>query len=160
MKRFKRFYTDNGGKLFGYLLHKCGCRSLADDLVQETFTRYMERYRNHELSPALLFTMGRNLYYDHLRSRRAGVALTDNIEQKTFSSQEASYIFREESQKVLRCLQRLDDEERDILALVVSSELRYQEIAEIRGCSKANIKVKVHRARKRLKQLLQEDNDE
>lgn len=55
-------------------------------------------------------------------------------------------------------MEQLGDDEQDILALVVSSELSYQEIADIRQCSLANIKVKVHRARQKLKKILQENN--
>lgn len=67
MHKFRQFYIDNGDKLFGYLLRKSGNTHLAADLVQETFTRYLERYRNREQSPALLFTIGRNLFYDQMR---------------------------------------------------------------------------------------------
>jgi RNA polymerase sigma-70 factor, ECF subfamily len=157
MNRFRQFYIDNGDKLFGYLLRKSGSIHLAADLVQETFTRYLERYRNREQSPALLFTMGRNLFYDQMRFNKRFVP-EEEISQESTPGQEESYIAKEESDKILAALARLGDDERDILALIVSSGLCYQEIADIRQCSVANIKVKVHRARQKLKKLLQENN--
>jgi RNA polymerase sigma-70 factor (ECF subfamily) len=160
MKRFQQFYTDNGDKLFGYLLRKSGNTHLAADLVQETFTRYLERYRNREESAALLFTIGRNLFYDHVRQQKNDSSLQDDIVQKTFADQEDSYIAREESKLMLTAIRLLDDDERDILNLVVTSGLKYREIADIRGCSVANIKIKVHRARKKLKQFMKENNHE
>jgi RNA polymerase sigma-70 factor (ECF subfamily) len=51
-------------------------------------------------------------------------------------------------------MQQLDDEDRDILALIVSSGLTYREIAEIRGCSESAVKVRVHRARQQLRKIL------
>jgi RNA polymerase sigma-70 factor (ECF subfamily) len=157
MNRFQQFYIDNGDKLFGYLLRKSGNMHLAADLVQETFTRYLERYRNREQSPALLFTMGRNLFYDQIRfNKRFGAE--EEIGHALVPGQEESYIANEESDRILAAMARLGDDERDILALVVSSGLCYQEIADIRQCSVANIKVKVHRARQKLKKLLQEND--
>ncbi len=157
MHKFRQFYIDNGDKLFGYLLRKSGNIHLAADLVQETFTRYLERYRSREQSPALLFTIGRNLFYDQMR-RNTRIIPDEEIPTESAADQEEIYIAKEQSDKVLAAMARLGEEERDVLALVVSSGLGYQEIADIRKCSVANIKVKVHRARQKLKTLLQEND--
>jgi RNA polymerase sigma-70 factor (ECF subfamily) len=158
MKKFQQFYTDNGEKLFGYLLRKIGDRQQAADLLQETFTRYLEKYRGQELSVALLFTISRNLFYDQLRYDRRWVH-SENTDLQSTTDQEKDYLVKETAMGVFAALQLLDEEERDILALVVSSGLSYREIAEIRQCSVANIKVKVHRARLKLKKILQEKSD-
>lgn len=133
---------------------------MAADLAQETFTRYFERYRNKKESPALLFTIGRNLFYDHMRRRQTFVEHQEELNGASTAGQEESYIAKEETALIMEALQKLNDDERDILSLVVSSNMKYQEIAGIRGCSVANIKVKVHRARKKLKELLKETDHE
>ena len=153
MEKFRQFYTDNRERLFGYLLRKSGNHYLAADLAQETFTRYLERYRNHELSIPLLFTIGRNSFYDHIRRQPKLPALKEPPPETT-SDQERLYIVREESRQVLDALQQLDEEDRDILSLVVSSGLTYGKIAAIKGCSESNIKVRVHRARQQLRLIL------
>jgi RNA polymerase sigma-70 factor (ECF subfamily) len=154
MNKIRQFYTEYKDKLFGYLLRKTGNSFLAADLVQEAFTRYMEKYREHEQSPALLFTIGRNLFYDEIRNDR--LIAREDIVQGMIADQEETYIAKEQANKILTAMAKLGDDERDVLALVVSSVLSYQEIADIRKCSVANIKVKVHRARQKLKKLLQE----
>lgn len=158
MNRFRKFYTDNGDKLFGYLLRKTGNAHLAADMAQETFTRYLERYRNREQSVALLFTIGRNIFYDHVRQQPSGEIKPDDLDCGLLSQPEESYIAKQKSVKIIKAMQQLGDEEQDILALIVSSSMRYQEIADLRKCTVANVKVMVHRARKKLKKLLQEDN--
>lgn len=157
MNTFRQFYIDNREKLFGYLLRKSGNSYLAADLVQETFTRYLERYRSHDKTPALLFTIGRNLFYDEMRYKNRLIP-REEINQAAGADQEEAYIAKEESAKILAAMEHLGDDERDILALVVSSGLCYREIADIRQCSVANIKVKVHRARQKLKMVLQENS--
>jgi RNA polymerase sigma-70 factor (ECF subfamily) len=157
MYRFKKFYTDNGDKLFGYLLRKTGNTYLAADLAQETFTRYLEQYRNGEQSVALLFTIGRNLFYDHVRQQPRGELKPDELDGNLLSQPEESYSAKQKTSKIIKAMQQLGDEERDILSLIVSSSMRYEEIAALRKCTVANVKVMVHRARKKLKKLLQED---
>jgi RNA polymerase sigma-70 factor (ECF subfamily) len=158
MERFRHFYNEHRDKLFGYLLRKSGNHAVAADLVQESFTRYLERYRCRELNLGLLFTIGRNLFYDHVRQQRP---CTDAVPetQTTAVDEEQAYIQREDSRQILSALQQLDDDDRDILALVVSSGMTYKEIAAIRGCTEAAIKVRVHRARQKLRQLLLEEEE-
>jgi RNA polymerase sigma-70 factor (ECF subfamily) len=61
---------------------------------------------------------------------------------------------REDYRRVLAAMQELEPEERDILSLVVSSGLPYRKIARIAGTSEANVKVRVHRARVKLKKMM------
>ncbi len=160
MNRFQKFYTDNGDKLFGYLLRKTGNSHLAADLAQEAFTRYLERYRNREQSVALLYTIGRNLFYDYVRQHPKGELKSVDSTDQFISGQEESYIARQKSTEILEAMQQLGDAERDILSLIVSSSMSYQEIADLRKCSVASVKVIVHRARKKLKKLLERDDHE
>lgn len=154
MDAFRTFYEENRERLFGYLLRKSGNSHLAADLVQESFARYLERYRSQELSAALLFTIARNIFYDHVRNQDKTTLAGEEGATDPHLGQEHLCIVREEARLVLAALQKLDEEDRDILSLVVSSDLAYSEIAIIRGCSEANIKVRVHRARQKLRQLL------
>jgi RNA polymerase sigma-70 factor (ECF subfamily) len=99
MNKFRQFYTEYKDKLFGYLLRKTGNSFLAADLVQEAFTRYMEKYREHEQSPALLFTIGRNLFYDEIRNDR--LIAREDIVQGMIADQEETYIAKEQANKIL-----------------------------------------------------------
>ena len=63
-------------------------------------------------------------------------------------------LVREEYRRVLAAMQELEQEERDILSLVVSSGLSYREIAGVAGISEANVKVKVHRARVKIRKIM------
>ena len=153
MSIFKVFYNDHKDQFFGYLLRKSGNYHLAADIMQESFTRYLERYQEKEQSPALLFTIGRNLLLDHIRKTRSDVVYEDE-KHGSVVDQESLYQVQEEVREVLAALQQLDEEDRDILSLLASSGFSYREIAHITGNSEANIKVKIHRARIKLKKTL------
>ncbi len=154
METFQEFYNENKNRLFGYLLRRTGRHHIAADITQESFTRYIEKYGDGEYTPALLFTIGRNLLYDQSRKKQhRGISYEDELHSSEHDTQRA-YDIKEEAQQVLDAMKKLEDEEREVLALVVSSGLSYREIAKTTGLSEANVKVKVHRARKKLKDML------
>jgi len=158
MESFTRFYTNHRDKLFRYLLQKCGNIAQANDLMQESFTRYLERYGTVKEELPLLFTIGRNLFYDQLR-RPQERPLPAEIADSSSTDLESSYLVDEQTRRVQNALLRLADEERDILSLAVNSNLGYREIARIHRCSVTNVKIKVHRARLKLKKMLEEQNN-
>jgi RNA polymerase sigma-70 factor (ECF subfamily) len=149
---FRQFYKDNKDKLFGYLLRRTGDYHLAADTMQESFTRCLERYDKNELSVALLFTISRHLLTDNARRQRMTVPF-DEERYDRIQGRDPSLI-REESQQLLQAIAQLAPEEADILSLATGSNLSYKKISEIMGLSEANIKIKIHRSRLKLKKFL------
>ena len=127
---------------------------LSGDIMQESFTRYFEKYRDGEENPALLYTIARNALVDTFRKRNRDTQLS-NAEENDGKDQEYHILIRDDYRRVLSAFQKLEKDERDILALVVSSGLSYREIASITAISEANVKVRVHRARIKLRRIIQ-----
>jgi RNA polymerase sigma-70 factor (ECF subfamily) len=150
---FKDFYNRQRQKFFGYLIRRAGDYHLACDIMQESFTRLFEKYTTEQFTPQLLYTIGRNLVLDALRKRKHNPFEIDDVEQPG-DEPERYLMVRDEYRQVLAAMRHLEDDERDLLSLVVSSELSYRELAEITGISEANVKVKIHRARKKLRTYL------
>lgn len=153
MDAFKDFYSRQRHRFFAYLIRRAGDYALACDILQESFSRLYEKYRAEEMTPPLLYTIGRNLLIDALRRRKNSPAALGD-EDPPGDSPEHHLMVREEYRQVLAAMRHLEDEERDLLALVASSELSYREIGRMTGLSEANVKVKVHRARKKLRTYL------
>jgi len=150
---------EHGGRLFAYLLRLTGNRDTAHDILQESVTRCMERYAGREVSPSLLFTVARNAFIDHVR-RNGRYAGLDDDHPDPAADQEHAAIVKDGFLKVLRGLQTLSDDERDILSMVAGGGLSYGEIAGIMSMSAGKVKVKVHRARLKLKEYLEGGNHE
>jgi len=70
---------------------------------------------------------------------------------------EADVLVREEYRQVLTAMEKLEKSERDVLSLAISADLSYREIAEIAGISEENVRVKIHRARKKLRALIRQE---
>jgi RNA polymerase sigma-70 factor, ECF subfamily len=153
MEEFGTFYRKQQNKLLSYLMRITGDYSLSMDLMQESFTRYLDKYSNNTRNVSLLYTIARNSFLDHKRRTGRLVALDQDYEDLS-ADQAASFQIKEEYERVIYAMNKLEAEEREILALVLSGDLSYKEIASITGTSETNVKVKVHRARLKIKKIL------
>ncbi len=154
VRKFKAFYDKHKDMFFAYLMRSTGDYYLASDIMQESFTRYLERYGKDPQSVSLLYTIGRNLIYDNARKQKRNAGLQPD-QNNPEDDHEHYLMVREQYRQVLSAMQTLDADERDILALAVSSQLSYREISSIAGISEANVKVKIHRARVKLRKIVQ-----
>jgi RNA polymerase sigma-70 factor (ECF subfamily) len=154
IKKYRQFYETYRNKLFRYLMFRCGDYEVSRDIMQESFTRHYQFSRNSpEASPAFLFTIARNALVDFQRHENNYALIRDYAPQPA-RDLEADCIVREEFRIVAEAFSKLPDEDREILGLVVSG-LPYSQIAKTLGLSEANIKVRVHRARVRLRDIIQ-----
>ena len=126
---------------------------LACDLVQESFVRYLQRYRSRGYSRSLLYTIARNAAMDAFRKptmapydSAAHGDLKNNPEQQVED--------RQAYDRMMDAIKRLPPLDRELIALVAGADLSYSQIGEVLDISEANVKVKVHRARIKLKEIL------
>lgn len=153
MEKFGSFYKDHKKTLFTYLMRMTGDYYLANDIMQESFTRYLENYSEKLPNAAVLFAIARNALFDHSRVRGRNVQLEDDPIDGS-GNPEYGLMVKQEYQHVIAAMQRLKLDERDILALAISDGISYRDIATIVGISLENVKVKVHRIRLKLKKIL------
>jgi RNA polymerase sigma-70 factor (ECF subfamily) len=156
VKTFHQFYIEHKKGLFAYLMRMTGDYYSASDILQEGFTRLLARYPSSAWCKALLFKIARNVMIDETRKRREGkkqVLTEDHGAQ----DHEHRLLIRETYREVLNALKHLDPVEQDILSLKISSDLTYRDIAGIVGTSEANVKIKIHRARVKLKSILKNE---
>jgi RNA polymerase sigma-70 factor (ECF subfamily) len=153
MEEFRIFYEKQRGKLFSYLLRISGDYYLAMDIVQESFTRYFEKYADNTRNVSLLYTIARNDFLDHKRKAVRHVEFEQSHEPRSEDIAQTLEV-KEEYARVISAMKQLADDEREILALVLSGDFNYKQIASIVDISEGNVKVKVHRARIKLRKIL------
>jgi RNA polymerase sigma factor (sigma-70 family) len=149
----KELYTRERKRFLSYLVRRTGDYQLSCDIMQESFLRLAQKYAPERLSAQLLYTVGRNLVLDGFRQRKGQFVALDDT-NCTDNGQEHQLLVSDQYRRVLDAMRHLDADERDLLSFTVSSELSYREISEITGLTESNIKVKIHRARKKLKDHL------
>jgi len=142
---------------------------VADDLIQETFLKIQNNLKNLKDPSKLsswIFRIAYNLCQDHFRQlkRSRKEERIDQEEMEDFKEaliQKGPDIQKELEQRQMgECVQNqinlLPEPLRTVLLLFDIMEFSHQEIADILGITVKNVKVRLHRARKRLKTILEE----
>ncbi|HLX09730.1 MAG TPA: sigma-70 family RNA polymerase sigma factor [Thermoanaerobaculia bacterium] len=144
--------------LFNFFLRLTGNRHLSEDLVQEAFIRIL-KYRKTFRPPGdfrpWLYRLARNAAAAHFRKHGRDRLPPGEPEERTCASPLAlAEMERAENARLLRAaLLRLPYERREVLLLSRFGELRYEQIAELLGCTTGAVKLRVHRAVRQLREI-------
>ena len=125
--------------------------------MQESFTRLLKKYGPDMHNSSLLFKIARNALIDHTRRINRDDSLGETLQDPSIGT-ERLLMIRQEYQTVFSAIRQLEITEREILTLASDGDFSYREIAELTGTSEGNVRVKVHRARKQLKKILQQES--
>ena len=147
---FERYSQD----VYRFALYLSGDPSLAEEIAQETFVRVwvMPGEVRGGTVKAYLLTIARNLYLAERRRAARHVALACDLPDPK-PGPEAVAWRRQELDAVFVALQGLPEADRTALLLHVQDGLSYAAIASALGLSTAAVKVRVHRARIKLRLL-------
>ncbi len=148
--------------LVRYSLSIVGDLESARDVVQETFIRFTREQRpeldeNPRHLEAWLFTVCRNRSLDHHRkhARIIPMPLADErvAEDPTPA---ASLESRDTAASLLRLMEMLSPNQREVIRLKFQNDLSYKEIAEVTQLSVTNVGFLLHTGLKKMRALLQQ----
>ena len=129
--------------------------ALADDVVQEAFARvYLlrERYRPEFAFATWLGVLVRNLCIDQLRRRRLAPMPVEPLpETGSEDSAEAVFLRKEARLALLNELASLGDTDRALLTGFALEGESYQALARRTGLTLGQVKIRLHRIRRRLR---------
>lgn len=145
-------------QLFRFIFNMTRQKELSEDMVQNIFLRMLkfpEGFMGFGEFRTWMYHIARNVVYDHFRKVKRTPAQSDltNYEGIIEGDQSADeQLVKEQELKILdRAMQKLSDENRELLILCRFQELKYHEIAKILNSTEGAIKVRVHRALNQLK---------
>ncbi len=166
---FWEIYDQFYGKVRKFILTLVKDEWVSDDLIQETFLRIQNNLKSLKDPSKLsswIFRIAYNLCQDHFRrlkrSRKEERIDQEGMEDfKEALVQKGPDIQKELEQRQMgECVQNqinlLPESLRTVLILFDIMELSHQEIADILGITVKNVKVRLHRARQKLKPILEE----
>ena len=154
-------------QLFRFLTRTTGQPDLAEDLLQDTWLRVMEkldRYHTDKPFAPWLYTVARNLAIDKLRrlgrqGKKAEPRLTedgaldDPVELAADSAPSALENLEKQNllEHVERTLAGLPFELREVLTLRFQEELQLEEIAQVVGLPSSTVKSRLYRGLEQLR---------
>ncbi|MBR8057216.1 sigma-70 family RNA polymerase sigma factor [Burkholderia dolosa] len=131
-----------------------GDRAWADDLVQDTLERALNRPpRDRGNLRAWLLTLLRHRFVDQLRARRE-IAVDDATAPWQTMAAPAGEVGGLTLRDVQRALYRLPVEQREVLLLVALEELSYRDAAQVLGVPVGTVMSRLSRAREQMRALL------
>lgn len=128
--------------------------ALAEDVVQEAFARvYLTRasYQPTFAFRTWLTALVRNLCIDQLRRQKRAPLPMEELPDRPVPSAEAEFLRSDRRMRLLSRLAGLPETDRELLTGYALDGLSYRELAERTGLSAAQVKIRLHRLRRKLR---------
>jgi RNA polymerase sigma-70 factor (ECF subfamily) len=163
LKDFKELYRLHSKQLFSYLFYLTNDRSLAEELVQETFYqafKSIHRFKGNSKIKTWLFQIAKHVYYKHLKKNPLNIDEFNETDGNitSFSSPEKILEKEEQEQLLHEGIQQLKEPYKQVVILRSYNELSFKEIGEILLESENWARVTFHRGKQKLREYLKRGN--
>jgi RNA polymerase sigma factor (sigma-70 family) len=150
-QRFEEIYATHYADLLGYVRRRTECADDAADAISETFTTAWRRVNDipeGQQARLWLYGVARRVLANQRRgeSRRSALAVRLRAELTVWDES----LPRQDADAIREAFQRLSTDDRELLSLVSWEGLDTAEIATVLGCARGAVRLRLHRARKRL----------
>ena len=150
-------------KAYNLAFRICGNHEDAEEIAQDSFLKAYRSLKGFKLKSSFatwLYRIVYNTAISHVRIKKKGVFsledfpvdATDFIGSNT-SEEEAENEYR--SSLINFVLQKINEEERGLISLYYYEEMSTEEISDVTGISKSNIKVKLFRTRQKMLEIIE-----
>jgi len=153
---FDRYHV----KIYSYFFRMNYNKDISQDLTQNTFHRmlkYCKSFNNKLTFKSWLYRIAKNVFIDSISETQIQFEKIENTVLEIDSS-ENEQNKKADLEALDIALQKLTNEQREIISMSRFQEIKYQEIAEILEISVPAVKVKMHRAMKKLREYYFSEN--
>lgn len=156
IEKIYRIYFED---LYRFLLYLCKNKEVAQDICSESFIRAIKNIEKIEDSKvkSYLLQIGKNTYYNYYKKNKK-ILLTDRIEDfdLALESFEKNLLEREKLSDLEKAIEFLENPYKDVVKLRLN-DLSFKEIGEIYNKNQNWACVVYHRAKEKLKILMEDD---
>lgn len=149
--------------IFSFLGRISLSQAQAEDIAQETFVRAWRHLDDYQPMKAAfstwLFTIARNLAINELTSARSQNEFSTGEEQPDIASEAPEPMqvlcLKQQRHHLQVALCQLNIQDRSVIGLAYVDELSMVDMARIEGCSLEAVKTRLHRAKEKLRKLME-----
>lgn len=156
-ERFEAVYRELYDPICGYAVRRARRPEDAAEVIAETFATLWRRFdscpQGDELRP-WLFGVARRVLANQRRGARRRSALAERLAGHVAETTSPMGAAAEASSALARAFEGLGDSDRELLSLLAWEGLTRDELAVALGTSRAVVRLRLHRARKRLRDAL------
>lgn len=162
-RAFRQVFEIYRDRVFSLCRSMSGSDEDAEDLTQDAFVAAFKGvggFRGESSFGTWLYRIAANRCSAELRRRKPRFQEVEEAERQnvlplsTRGNQEDQLVRKELVKRVQAAVADLPESQRLIFVLGTQMGMRYREIGEIVGCSEDAVKVRIHRARKRVRDAL------
>lgn len=137
-KRFLDLYDEYHPKLYAYVLVRVRQKQEAEDIVQQTFTKALDKIddfkpRRGATFGSWLFQIAKNELVDRVRKdSKLTFCETEVLDEKTADGSILNDLIDQESWREVICqIEKLNELEREVITLKYLADMSYNDIAKI-----------------------------
>ena len=157
---FELLFEEHAQRLFAFLTYRTGDRVLAEDLLSETFERVLRSRKRFD--PRLgserrwIYTIAMNLLRDHARRNAHEQRILQTAGAGTSESTlDPGMEAVEHRDELYRALARLNDSEREAIALRFGADLKLRDVARVLGEGESAVEGRIYRGLAKLREELE-----
>ena len=166
MTDYEQLYNTYFNDVYLYILRLSGNEHIAEEITSDTFFKAMKSinsFRGDCDVRVWLCQIAKNCYYSYIKksNRTEQVDETELQEIPDLAPSVADeYVRREEIEQIQKILHDVSEPHKEVFMWRVYAELSFKQIAQIFGKTENWACVTYHRARKMIKERLEEKNGE
>ncbi len=161
-------------KIFRFIYLKTSSKETAEDLTSEVFLKCWKYIRvkkekgekeivkGNRLG-SFLYKIARNLVIDFYKKKQVSTVEIDEVLKNKIKDKKqdilAEVSAKQEVESLMKALNKIKDEYREIIILRHVEDLSIKEIAEITGKSNGSVRVQLHRGVKALEKVMKSGGD-
>ena len=152
-RAFGELYARYSSRVYAYCRRFLGNREEAEDVFQETFIRFHQsasKERDMTNVPGFLLKIARNLCVTIKKNVVHNVTIEDYMAVNSDNSVDKNEML----DLIKYAMELLPDNYREFFVLREYNGLSYKEIADLTGESMTSVKVKIHRAKQKIREIL------
>jgi len=161
---YAKLYDAYVKRIYRFVYFKVSNHEEAEDITSEVFLKawdYLKDEKEIKSFGGLLYRIARNLIVDLYRARSARpemiqVTSEEKIEIGDRGEWTEKLQIQIETREIVKALKKLKQEYQEVITLRYIDELKVDEIAEIMGKGKIAVRVTLHRALKKLEQIVRQ----
>lgn len=155
--QFRALYDQTAKPVWAFLFRRTGNEHLADDLLQETYYRFLRMKRDYENVAHrrnYLFRIAANVANDALRKKTEPTLDAPEDAERLASHEPDMAALARKKTDLARAMAALSDRQRQALWLAYAEGMTHREIAGVLGMRAGSVRPMLFRARARLASLL------
>ncbi len=159
VRAFEQLYRENVGRVFAVCVRMVGSAQRAEELTQDTFVRVWEMlssFRGESAFSSWVHRVAVNIVLVDFRSAKRYHSRVESTDDMTRHDREGAPGFPGERLDLEKAIAGLPPQARAIFVLHDIEGFKHEEIAEQMGLAVGTSKAQLHRARKLLREVLEQ----